>query len=131
MLAIVANAVSKAVALESCITDSKLYGDAVATPSSNSSSFSPNHRVSHSQPVSTHKNTKIGKCKCCGRSHARGTRQCPAADSTCGSCSKVGHFTAAFLSRKPDNYAHMASERVKEEHANYFCDDILSVSPHF
>eukprot|EP00117_Sycon_ciliatum_P026714 scpid19450/ scgid21866/ Transposon Ty3-I Gag-Pol polyprotein; Gag3-Pol3; Transposon Ty3-2 TYA-TYB polyprotein; Capsid protein; p24; Spacer peptide p3; Nucleocapsid protein p11; Ty3 protease; p16; Spacer peptide J; Reverse transcriptase/ribonuclease H; p55; Integrase p52; Integrase p49 len=117
-----ANAVSKAVALESSITDSKLYGDAAATPLSNS--FSHIHRVSHSQPASAHK--KFGKCKYCGRSHPRGKQHCPAADATCGNCSKVGHFTTVCLSRKSDN-ARMTSEQVEEDDANYFCDYAFSV----
>ena len=41
------------------------------------------------------------KCGYCGRNHPRGKVNCPAANTHCNSCSKVGHF-AAVCGSKPD-----------------------------
>ena len=49
------------------------------------------NKVSQSNPLSK---GNSGKCRYCGRHHTRGKQHCPAAESQCSHCHKMGHFAA-------------------------------------
>ena len=78
-----AQAVSKAVACESSIADSSLYEEVPPPSLAN--------KVGQSNPLSK---GNAGKCRYCGCHHTRGKQHCPAAESQCSHCHKMGHFAA-------------------------------------
>ncbi|XP_065182277.1 uncharacterized protein LOC135812987 [Sycon ciliatum] len=85
------DAVTKSVALEASITDSKLYD---STRASDAPPVFP-VPIQRVQAVSAAGSESEGKkCKYCGRSHNPGMRHCPAANVTCNKCGKRGHFAA-------------------------------------
>ena len=114
-------AVSKAVALESYIVDSKLY-DAGASSAVVGAPPVPVQRVTQSQAQSTRSGSNSRRCMYCGRTHARGKSNCPAADVVCHKCSKKGHFAAVCLSRKVDDARPVEEEREPEERASRLYD---------
>jgi len=104
-----ANASSKAVAMEASFTDSRMYDDQSvgSSPSLAASAQSSIAAVHSSQPkfqkpnkASRNKSSQsAGKsCMYCGRLHAKGKQFCPAAHVRCSKCSKVGHFSEVCLS---------------------------------
>ena len=92
-----ADAMAKAVALETSIADSSLYEcprhlEPTVSPSVNKVSLPcPGNQ---SRPL---------KCKYCGRQHVRGKQHCPAADAKCSHCQKMSHFTAVLTEKESIN----------------------------
>lgn len=91
-----AQALSKAVAVEASIADSSLYEE--SHPGSSADPLpSAVNRVSQSSPITKGRSFK---CKYCGRQHARGKQHCPAADAQCTNCKKNGHFSSVCFQKK-------------------------------
>ena len=111
-----AQAITKAVALEASVSDSKLYEDShrtAAEPVLSSPSAVPVHRVSPAaRPGSS--TSKGQACKYCGRAHAKGKRHCPSADAVCRKCGKIGHFASVCLSRTSTRTGSVAVRPVEE-----------------
>ncbi|XP_065190924.1 uncharacterized protein LOC135821854 [Sycon ciliatum] len=91
-----ADAITKAVALETSYAESKLY-DPPAEPANQ---FSSVPAVSATRQQRRQPRTLSGSCKYCGRTHAKGKSFCPAANIRCCCCSKVGHFAAVCQSQR-------------------------------
>ena len=101
-----AEAVSKAVALEASIADSSLYEE--RQPNSSVIPLpSAVNRVSQPSPAAK---SKMFKCKYCGHSHARGKQHCPAADAQCTNCKKMGHFGSVCFQKKRWSIARAVEE---------------------
>ena len=124
-----ADALSKAVAMEASLLDSNLYnsepGPSVAAcvkPETTAavSGSEPKHQLKR-------KMTKGPGCKYCGRMHANGKQFCPAAHVRCNSCRKVGHFEAVCLSRKP-NKANAVDAEEDSDTAQVVYDSIFACS---
>ena len=90
-----AGAVSKAVTLEASIADSSLY-ERPHLGTTGASSGAVN-KISQQNPTGRGNTVK---CKYCGRQHTKGKQYCPAADTRCSYCKKMGHFAAVCLQRK-------------------------------
>jgi hypothetical protein len=99
-------AVSRAVALEASIADSSLYEgsrleshpEPAGTPSGTVNKVSQQNPPSRGNTV---------KCRYCGRQHTKGKQYCPAADTRCSYCRKMGHFAAVCLQRKKTTVAQI------------------------
>ena len=50
------------------------------------------------------------ECKYCGRQHTKGKQHCPAVDTRCSYCKKMGHFAAACLQRKTTYAAQVVTD---------------------
>ena len=101
-----ADAITKAVALETSYADSKLY-DPPAEPANQFSSVAA---VNATRQQRRQPRTVSGSCKYCGRTHAKGKSFCPAANIRCRSCSKVGHFAAVCQSQRSGLDANAVDE---------------------
>ncbi|XP_065197162.1 uncharacterized protein LOC135828666 [Sycon ciliatum] len=101
-----ADAITKAVALETSYAESKLY-DPPAEPANQFSSVAA---VSATRQQRRQPRTVSGSCKYCGRTHAKGKSFCPAANIRCRSCSKVGHFAAVCQSQRSGLDANAVDE---------------------
>ena len=91
-----AQAVTKAVALEASIADSSLYEEC-HTGASAVSLPSTVNRVSLPSPIAKGRSFR---CKYCGRQHAKGKQHCPAADAQCTNCKKMGPFGSVCFQKK-------------------------------
>ncbi|XP_065195493.1 uncharacterized protein K02A2.6-like [Sycon ciliatum] len=123
------DAVTKSVALEASITDSKLYD---STRASDTPPVFP-VPIQRVQAVSAAGSGSEGKkCKYCGRSHKPGMRNCPAANVTCNKCGKRGHFAAVCMSNKVERHEERArpveDEPDEYEHASRMYDSAFAVS---
>ena len=121
-----ADAVSKAVALETSFADCKLYHE-TSVPGLSS--------VAAVTDRSEKRNTKnIKSCKYCGRSHTWGKSFRPAAQSRCPSYNKLGHFAAVCLSSGRSSYQKAnAVEDTEEESAccvSYEYDSVYACTGH-
>ena len=96
-------AVTKAVALETSITDSKLYDSRPGLTSNHSSSSSSvaaidEHQdspsVNHESGTRQTKKADRATCKYCRGHRPRGIEFCPPAKIRCKSCSRIGHFAS-------------------------------------
>ena len=96
--------------------DSKLYD---TEPAASGQSFNSVAAVGSSpkvtsQPPISAQSAVRKKCKYCGRSHSKGKQFCPAANTRCHLCSKVGHFAAVCLSQKA-SHANALDESQAED----------------
>ena len=119
-----ADAVAKAVALETSFADSSLYEG-----SQTGSSESPLPNTVNK--VSVPSRGKLLKCKSCGRLHQRGKQHCPAADSQCSHCHKMGHYAAVCLQKKRTPVAQVVDHDTadsSEEPLHHVYDSVYVVS---
>ena len=98
--------VSKAVALETSITDNSLY-ERPHLGTTGASSGAVN-KISRQNPTGR---GNIVKCKYCGHQHTKERQHCPAADTRCSYCKKMGQFAAVCLQRKTTHCAQVVTDK--------------------
>ena len=107
-----ADAVSKAIALEISFVDCKLCCE-IPVPRLS--------LVAAVTDLSEKRNSKnIKSCKYSGRSHAWGKSFCPVAQSRCPSCNKMGHFAAICLSSGTSSYKKANAVEDTEEESTFY-----------
>ena len=124
-----ADAFSKAVAIEASLLDSNLYNSEPGPSVAACVRSETTAAVSGSEPKHQlkRKMTKGPGCKYCDRMHANGKQFCPAAHVRCNSCRKVGHFEAVCLSHKP-NKANAVDAEEDSDTAQVVYDSIFACS---
>ena len=135
-----ADAVSKVVALEASIADSKLFTDIPGSRSasrmateihteSNVAALEAATEAKSSTQDSAYASTSERRrrrsgssCKYCGGSHPYGTSRCPAAHVKCRHCSNVGHFARVCMAKKKAETNAMVTEEVRKDQVQEVCD---------